>query len=297
MNSKISNKIKRIAEDIARYLDFEQFIIYGGTAVDLLNNKPVNDYDIAIKLGGKKSIIKLRNLLKNRGFTIIEPWREYTIHKNKKVILIYAENKEYFLDIAFLKDFTLIGNYDIESVYISYPEMRIVDKYHGLKNLNIKRINLIREIESENPYVLLGRFIYLCAKYDISLSYKKHRNMLINLKRKCEKYRSKSAYFNRQVIPSFYSHVFKAICKSGNKLKFIGVLIEIEVFDKTFPSLKEALTKIIENKDLTDKLLEIGDKQKLINFLITCLEKTDRMDFLKEITKLKIRKWENFNAS
>lgn len=293
MDLRISNKIKRISRDIANFLDVEQFIIYGGTAVDLLNNKPVNDYDIAIKSENKQEIIKLRNLLKNGGFTIIEPWREYIIHKNKKVILIYAKNKEYFLDIAFLKDFNLIGIYDIESIYISYPEMRIIDKYHGLKNLNNKRINLIRKMKSENPYVLLGRFIYLCAKYDISLSHKRHKNTLIILKKMCEKSKSKSKYFVRQVIPSFYSHIFKAICKSKNKSKFINTLIEVKVFDKVFPSLEIAFMNVIENKDLTDKLLEIRDKQKLIHFLYTCLDKDTRIDFLKEINKLKIRKWES----
>ncbi len=292
MNQKIPLNIERKIKNIASFLNVSQFILYGGTAVDLLNDKVVNDYDIAIKYRNKGDITNLRDFLKNKGFTIVEPWREYIIHKNKKVILVYAKNKEYFLDIAFLKNFNLIGLYDIESVYITYPEMKVIDKYNGLKNLRNKKINFIRNVNSENPYILFGRFVYLCAKYNISISYTKYKEILLYLKEKCENYTSRTNYFNKQVIPSFYSHIFKAILKSEDKSKFIIRLAEAKIFDKIFPSLNTALGNIIKNKSLTNKLSHIDNRQKLIHFLYTCLDKNTKKEFLKEIATLKIRKWE-----
>jgi len=292
MASRVPYKVKARINQIAHFLNVKKFILYGGTAVDLLMNRSVNDYDIAIRYKNKKEIINLRNYLENNGFVIIEPWREYIIHKNKKVILVYAKNKEYFLDIAFLKDFNLIGLYDIESVYIICPEMKVIDKYNGLKNLRNKKINLIRNVNSENPYILLGRFVYLCAKYNISLSYTKHKESLLYLKEKCENYKSISNYFNKQVIPSFYSHIFKAILKSEDKSKFIIRLTEAKIFDKIFPSLNIALSNIIKNKSLTNKLSHMDNRQELIHFLYICLDKNTKKEFLKEIAKLKIRKWE-----
>ena len=291
MQQKISNKLKIKINKIASFLNINQFILYGGAAVDLLTSKTPKDYDIAIKYKNKKEILNLRNHLKNNGFKIVEPWREYIVHKNKKVILVYAKNNKYFLDIAFLKNFNLIGLYDIESVYISYPEMRIVDKYNGLKNIKNKKINFIRNISSENPYVALGRLIYLSAKYDISLFHPRNTNLLMTLKKKSENYKSKSKYFNKQVIPSFYSHILKAILKSNNKLEFIKSLINLKVFDKIFPSLSIALNYIV-NRQLINKLFKINDKEGLIKFLGDCLENRNKKEFLKEINKLKIRKWE-----
>ena len=170
--------------------------------------------------------------------------------------------------------------------------MRVIDKYEGLKNLRNKKINLVRNINSENPYILLGRFIYLCAKYNISFSYTKHKDILLYLREKCENYKSRSKYFNKQVIPSFYSHIFKAILKSENKSKFIIRLAEVKIFDKIFPSLNTALGNIIKNKSLTNKLSRINNRPELIHFLYTCLDKNTKKEFLKEISTLKIRRWE-----
>ena len=292
MNQKISPKIKQKIYKIASFLEVNSFVIYGGTAVDLLSKHIINDYDIAISYKSKKQIKDIKDILKSKGFVIVEPWREYIIHKNKKVILVYAKNKDYFLDIVFLRDLSLIGLYDIDSSYIIYPEIKVIDKYNGLDNLKRKRINLIRDINSENPYLLLGRFIYLCSKYYITLSYIKHKEILLNLKEKCEKYKSKKKYFRTQVIPSFYSHIFKAILKLKNKPNFINTLIEMKIFKKIFPSLNIALNNIMKNKQLTNKLIFIKDRQELIYFLYNSLDKNTKKKFLREVNKLKSRNWE-----
>lgn len=292
MKQKISPKIKQIMHEIASFLEADEFVIYGGTAVDLLSKKGVNDYDIAIKYSNKKRITTVKTILKKKGFEIIEPWREYIIHKNKKVILVYAKNKDYFLDLAFLRDFDLMGLYNIESTQITYPEMKVVDKYKGLKNIKIKRIELIRNINSENPYLLLGRFLYLCSKYNFSLSYFKHEKLLLSLKEKCEKFKSQKEYFRTQVVPSFYAHVFKAILKSKNRSDFINELIKNKIFNNIFPSLSFALNNIIKNKQITTALYFIKDRRELIYFLHHNVDMNTKKEFIKEINKLKIRSWE-----
>ena len=291
MVSRVPYKVKARINQIAHFLNVKKFILYGGTAVDLLMNRSVNDYDIAIKYRYKKDIINLRNYLKNNGFIMVEPWREYIIHKNKKVILIYAKNKEYFLDIVFLRNFNLIGLYDIESPYITFPEIKIVDKHNGLINLRNKKINFIRKINSENPYIFLGRFIYLCSKYTIPISHIKYKNILSNLKEKCN-YKSKSKYFNTQIIPSFYSHIFKAILRSNDKSKFVKILIREKTFDEIFPSLKVALVNVMKKNDSITKLSHLDNRKQLINFLYDCLDKENKGEFINEVKKLEIRRWE-----
>jgi len=207
--------------------------------------------------------------------------------------LIYAKKKDYFFDIAFLRNFDLIGFYDIESPYINYPEIKIIDKYDGLKSLKEKRINLIRRIDSENSYLLLGRFIYLCSKYNLSLSYSKNKSLLFRLKEMSENFKSKKEYFKIQIIPSFYAHIFKALIKSKDRLKLAKILINYKTFNKLFPSLNESLVKILKDKELKEKFISLEEKNDLILFLCSVLDTNYKKEFLKEINKLKIRKWEN----
>lgn len=288
---KVNQKIKLLNKKISKFTGLKKFILYGGTALDLLLNKKPNDFDVGVIYNNKKDIKKVKKNLEKNGFEIIVPWREYFIHKNEKTILVYAKKRNYYLDIAFVKRYDSIGLFNLDSIFINYPKNEVIDHYQAFSSIKKKIICLIRNINQENPFVLLGRMIYLCEKYCIRLSKSSQIEILTSLKKRCEIDSRTDNNFENQIIPSFYSQILKTILVSKEKRKLIKILVKYKIFEKIFFTLHYALKEIIENNrySFLDGLKKKGD---VILFFREQLNPRIKKLFDCEIGKMGLRNWD-----
>lgn len=288
---KLSPHIKKIMKEIHSIIGEGRFILYGSTPIDLLLNKntEIHDLDIAIEGVNKYRIKKCREKIKKQGFEIIEPFRKYYIHKNKEAILIYAKNNKYFLDIAFLDDFGLIGHFNIETLFFRYPQMEYVDKFEALRSIKEKKIKLIRDLEEENPHLLLGRFLRLCSKYNISLKEPTHLKILLNLKTKIQQWKMTSN-FHREAYISCISSLLKSITQSYDKSLFVKTIIDTSILTTIFPEL-EHVVKIHRDK-IIKEISNIRKKRDIVILLNRYLKPQEQKVFKKKIKALKKRQWD-----
>lgn len=286
----LPNKAKKLMEEIHDMVGEDEFILYGGTPIDILlnENTKVHDLDIAIKGINKHKIKKFREKIKKEEFEIIEPCREYYIYKNKKVILVYAKNKKWFLDVVFLNDPQLIGQFNIETLYFRYPQLDYTDKFNALDGIKKKKIKLIRGMKKENPHLLLGRFLRLCSKYNISL--KDNIKILSELKNQLKKWKI-SSNFHKDAYLSCISSLFKSIVQSRNKMFFMEILIDISILKILFPEMKHMI-KFYKEELILD-ISKTKTKLDVVVLFYKYLKASDRQLFRNKIKALKIRKWDD----
>jgi len=288
--------IKKIMLEIHKFIGVNRFIIYGGAPLDLLLNSKakIHDLDIAIKGITPAKILSCQQHLKKNGFELVAPNREYFIYINKKVILIYAQNNEYLLDIGFLHEPELVGHFDIETLYCRYPELDYVDKFHALDAVRNKTITNVRGLDMENPYMLISRFVYLCAKYGISLMGSiSNRKTLARLADLIRNWKNSEEFHITLAPISCISSIFKSILKVKDKSEFLKELLESMILETVFPELQQALYKTdINNKKICNKLAKIKTKYQLISFFRKNLDPEDKIGYDEKIKKLAIRTWD-----
>jgi len=291
-SNKLPDEAKKLLLEIHDIIREDEFILYGGSPIDMLLNRntKVHELDIAIKRTGKAKIKKFRDLIKRKGFKIVEPYREYYIYKNKKVIIVYAQNKKWFLDVAFLDNPKLIGHFNIETLYFRYPQLDYIDRFNALAGIKKKNIKLVRNIREENPHLLLGRFLRLCAKYNISLNNKNSKKILISLKNQIDRWKIKNA-FHKSAYISCISSLLKSIVKAYNKKTFVETLINTSVLKTIFPETSNIIR--LKKKDFIDDFTKIKTKLDVVVLFYKYLKSSDgMMSFRNKIKSLKVRRWD-----
>ena len=82
--------LQKLLIKIHHLINEDRFLLYGGAPIDLLLNKrnDVRDFDVAVESTDERKISEVKERLVKKGFDIIEPYREYMVRKNKKVVLV-----------------------------------------------------------------------------------------------------------------------------------------------------------------------------------------------------------------
>lgn len=285
----LPNHLKKLMGEIYNTIEEDEFILYGSTPLDLLLGDKTKTHDLDIAMTGidKERIKRCRERVKRKGFEIIESFREYYIHKNKKVILVYAQNDKLFLDIAFLQEPELIGHFNIETLFFRYPQMDYIDQFGALKGIKEKNIKLIRNLEAENPYLLLGRFLRLCSKYKISLSKHGHKKILLDIKGKLEEWEINSN-FDKKAYLSCISSLFKSIIQSKDE-EFNAILMDNSILKSVFPELKLPINRYRD--EFVENMSKVKTKLDLVILFDKYLDSLERKVFRDKIRELKTRQW------
>jgi len=277
-------------------IEENRFILYGGAPVDLLldKNSNIHDLDIALKGIDETKIETLRRRIENKGYKITEPYREYFILINERVVLIYAENKEWFLDIGFLENPEHVGLFDAQSLYFRYPELDYVDNYNALSAIKKKCLTPIRGLAKENPYLLLARFLHLCAKYEMSLEDNpNHKSILLELKMRIKNWKSPNEFGGPIAYASCLSSILKSIVRSKDRSVFIGELVKSDVLEDAYPELNKGLGSVISQKHKVIQSIErIQAKHALVRLIVGNLHGIDRGNFRKCLSSLTVRPWD-----
>lgn len=288
-NYLLSNHDKKLMFFLAKLIGVGEFVLYGSTPVSLImkGNCMANDYDLAIPGKTEENIIKVKRFLKKNGFKIIKSNRKYYIYKKIEVISLYAQKERILLDICFMDEISLIGQFNIESLYWRYPEMDCIDKYGTIEALRNKKIVSIRGLNNENIFLLTSRFIYLCSKYQISLTNKESQKIVKFINKKLCK---ENSYKTDQYI-SCLSSILKSILTAKDRMAFIEELINSEIVKNFFKKLHSSLINLVkENKQFS--LLEVKNKGDLINLLEKNMHENNKKEFIEKINMLTKRKWD-----
>lgn len=288
-NYLLSNRDKNLMFFLAELIGVNKFILYGSTPISLMlkGNCMANDYDLAIPGKTKENIIKVKLFLKKNGFKVIKSNRKYCIYKNIKVISLYAQKERILLDICFMDDTSLVGQFNIESLYWRYPEMDCIDKYGAMEALRKKKIVSIRGLDNENVFLLVSRFIYLCSKYQISLTNKENQRIIKFIN---QKLRKENDYKTDQYV-SCLSSILKSILTAKDRITFIDELVNSEIIKNFFKELHFSLINLIKEKKQFN-LFEAKNKRDLINLLEKNMHENNKKEFTKKINMLAKRKWD-----
>lgn len=164
------DRILNVMEYSQQVTSLGRFILYGCSPIDMHLGWAFNDIDIAFKGVDWDKIRGLNHRFAEQGFQVVEAGRDYRIQNGRvPVVLVYAKNDQTFLDVCFMEDPSLVGLFNVESLYWRYPQGDCVDRFNALGGLASKKIVPVRTLDSENPLYFLSRYVRLCSKYDISM--------------------------------------------------------------------------------------------------------------------------------
>lgn len=167
----LPHRFKEVMHDFSDASQEKRFILFGGSVSDLIfdNACAVKDWDFGIFGLEKKE--KSLEILQSNGCQII---RSYLYRLNHGMIYPVAEvrhPKWGIWDIAFIDSLNFLGPFNFDSLYVSYPELRIYDTFNVMNELGKSQIKFVRyPLSDENPLILFKRLLVIMAKYNISVT-------------------------------------------------------------------------------------------------------------------------------
>ncbi|MBT3985072.1 hypothetical protein HOD38_00650 [archaeon] len=265
----------------------DSFVLYGTGALDLLldPHHDVNDLDIATQ---SSDIGGYRGRVISSGFEITEPYREYVVCHDKKVGLVYAQREGLVLDVCFLDDFNIIGQFDLESIMWRYPELDVIDRYDALGALERRKLVAFRGLDGEHPLLLASRFVALCGKYNLSVVNEPSQRLLASAI--AERLGVVGIDESDPRYASCLSSLFEAIVRSSDKNAFVNELVESRIVKLVVPELETAA----ENDKFDIGRLE--SKQELYIALEQYLHRGDVESLKSRVKLLKKRNWDEQDA-
>jgi len=286
INKCLNNpKIFKVMDYVSKTIELNDFSFYWWGVLDLALWNNINDIDLAIWWIEDEQIKIINKTLESKEFRIVHPKRYYPISNDSiEVYLVYAKNDHCFFDIAFLKEPSIFGLFNLDSLYCDNLERKCIDKYWALDGFLSKTITPIKPIEWENPLCFFSRFIRLSSKYNIPMIQQNHNKFINEIG---ERLNNINILENERIFWSTISSIFKAIKKSHDSNIFCNELLETNLLNKVFPELEIAF-KNIDTKHL--------NKIKNRNSIISILENNISWDikewFQNKINVLKKRSWE-----
>lgn len=298
LTNKISKKLPRPLRQLmirlSKVLGVRKFILFGGVALDLLINFSANIHDLDIGIEGrKKEIINhCKKQLRRCGFQIIGKDRPYFINIIEPVIMVFAKNNQWLLDINFMDNLLSIGQFDIESLFFRYPELDYINRYDGIEAFKKKTIHPINGLYKENPILLINRIVDLSSKYSLSMTKNPvHYDYINVLKKRISNWNVKDEFHGKMAKISFYSKILKAIKQAKRREIFIKELLETGILTVLMRELQETL-KNLSSKEKT--LLNKAKTKKEIAHILIHLAKPNNKPKLKHKFQLvyETRKWD-----
>jgi len=281
---------QKLLEYLQKITGLDEFILYGGSALDLLQNPEahVNDYDIAYQKYSATLLEQCTNTVSRSGYNITHPKRHYIINIDTPVLLLYAENIQHKLDIAFLDDFKELGQFNIGTLRWEFPGMVCVDEYNAVQAFRLKTIEPVRGFDKEDAFLIARCFLKLCSKYDLRMTKQEHMEIITVLNNRLQRWKSKTSINNRA---SAMSAVYTALLSSEKKEVFIKELLHSEILKVIAPKLDKGLRKL-STAELSPKLVSVTNKKDLITKIKASLPEQEEIELSEELRLLEYRHWE-----
>ena len=284
--------LDKIMDAIAKDTELEAFVFFGGAPIDLLSGfadeSSIGDLDISVCGIDTENMDRYELTVQKNGYTITQARRLYIISRTLPVFMTFARKGRTVIDANFMEDPTHVGLFNIESLYILFPGHTLVDSYGTLDGLRSKEIVPIHDLGSENPYFLASRFVYISAKYGISMTDVKNTGVSEAIVR----HMVSEPVDPRREFDSFLSSVFKSILRARDKVSYLRELIEIGILSPRLSDLEVAVKQVIAGQHKPD-MGKIATVNELVNFFAGYVPQPLRKNFYDKIKPLYNRTWEN----
>ena len=123
--------IDHVMDAIAKDTELEVFVFFGGCPVDLLSSfadeSSIGDFDISIKGIEPKVMERYEAAVQGNGYVIRKARRQYIISRTVPVFTTYAAKGKTVIDANFMEDPKRVGLFNIDSLYLTFPDKKIVD--------------------------------------------------------------------------------------------------------------------------------------------------------------------------
>lgn len=265
----VAPRIKSLMRQLGDLINGEYYLV-GGTINDFYYSKLFNykDIDIVIKGTSKIAINQITGNLTKKGYKLSSQ-RTYYLKNTIPAYLYQANNGLLFLDIAFIDQPSIaLGLFDASSIYSKYPAMICSDKYNCLRALKNKTFSLASSnFTNENPYMIMGHFVSLCAKYNASLIKPSQHQKIINQFNKHKIGYINNTPFRKDIYCSFIKHVLKSIIRADNRTNFTYELVRSNILFDIELSLHKSLSNLLTTKTGIDFLLSLKPTDSYIVLL------------------------------
>lgn len=283
--SRIEDLMSRLAEDMS--IPF--FTICGGVPLDVYLQPDALIRDVDISIPYLNWFEHVRKSLITRGYKIIESNRPYFINKTLEVSILMARKNEISLDINFLNYLDAIGQFDLESLQSSYPEMTYIDLHDALKAYQNRTAHLLRHIDNENPYLLLSRLVKLAAKYSLPLASNPHLKYIISLNERISNWKYGHLFHDVESPAAHCTGVLSAIIRAQDRMAFVTDLLESNAIRQTIPELYQTLSET--DRLVLVPLLRAQRRSELGISLLRLMASKEQESFATRLLPLIQRKW------
>lgn len=283
-----NNELSDAARIIARDTQLGEFVLFGGFPIDSLSGRAAqaerNDIDIAVQGLSDTLLTGFENVSAENGYAILCARRPYTILRRIDVLTTYIRKGLLTIDANFMAARPTLGLFNIDSLYITFPAMDVVDSHGCLQGLKEGHIRPIRDLSEENAFLTSARLIYLAAKYGIDLTGPRHADTVSRL----------AGLLLAETPPpgwqfnSFLSSVLKSLLKSRSRGVFLEELRRTGLLSPWLPELESAA----RHPSVSAGLAKAGSVSELAHFFISCLPASQQLSLREKLLPLTQRVWE-----
>lgn len=266
---RLGFQIAPLAREVEENLGLKEFLIIGGAAVDTIIGRSTNpsEIDVAVEGTSPVAIEQIRKRCYEKGFAIVVEPFEYLVNYDEKAYLMLIQAPGRLYDVSFLAKRS-IGQFNLESLYYKHPEGKVVDEHGAIEGLAQKRIVPVRGLDKENPHLLLGRFLKLSRKYDISPGDRQsHTDILSELSERIIRFPadfgSVSECFSAEMCLEFLWAAKNPVCYF-QQLQNLGVIRavfpELSIRDSEQDSSQREMAKaLVSSGSVRELRLRLGD--------------------------------------
>lgn len=258
--------MEQLSDRISAISGTDDFLITGGNVIDPLVGGQANprDIDVVFKASSDNSLA-MRDRLASFGFTFTE-LRPYRLENKHDIITTTATKDDITLDIAFVNDLiTAVGPLDAISLYYDPRENAFIDEHGCLEAISKGRFKCLptKDFDNENPYMIAGRMIAACAKYDAQVLAQKP-TIIDEFNARKEQYCSDHE-FSQYAKGTFPVRVLKAIVKTkpASRVDFTTEIIESDILVGVHNQTNECLMRLLGSEASQFALRELSTKTEL----------------------------------
>lgn len=248
MAKEIDPSLEMLVIKLANIVKLDSFALFGGAVLDTILKRPVADYDIGIE-GDQvdKRLTDSLEVLEKQGFDFITKAKEYTIWNDQLAYVTLAKKNDMLLDIAVLPSYDNIRFFTVDSMYVRYPELEVVDTYDAMGAYERQEIKLARGIDQENPYRIATRAIRIGAKYGFPLQ--NAGSLWADLSSKLREWQPDSEFQGPYAYAEACAKTLRAIVRSKNQPQFCKELLDVNILPALFPELIPPLSHLQDRLD------------------------------------------------
>lgn len=282
-------QVTDVMQWVAACTGLDEFTFFGAAPVDILSGwfdvEDVKDYDIAIEGRTEAQMASFEETITANGFDILKARRPFVIRGSETVYTTYAAKDDVVVDANFMRDPSMVGLYNVNSLYVTYPDLEMIDDHDALAGIDEGRLEPVVDLDAENGYLLAQRFLLVSTKYDIDIRTEPNESLAERLASQLRDSESPSGQFQE-----FLLAVLATTVEYDERAEYLRTLSETGLLASGVPEIERAY-RSLDDDGATAALAAVEDVTDLTNVLVERMQGDDRRAFAAQLGPLTEREW------